>query len=218
MAGGAAAWWAMPATAQAHIEVSAQSAQAGAGPVVVEFSAESESQTAGITGVKTQLPAGITPDQVSLAAGPSGWVLQPTADGFQIAGPAVPAGTDASYSITIAQLPATSTELVFKTLQRYADGREDAWIEEATDAVPDPAMPAPVLFVTPADPASSPTASRAAAPPTSSTPTPVATAPATSAADQRDDNSALVAVGVVLALGVGAAAVARLWFRKRTDG
>jgi hypothetical protein len=45
-------------TADAYIEVHAEGAQAGTGPVTLSFSAESESPTVGIVGVKTQLPAG----------------------------------------------------------------------------------------------------------------------------------------------------------------
>lgn len=61
------------APASAHVEASAEGAQAGTGPVTVSFVAEAESATAGIVGVKTQLPAGIAPDAVSLASGPAGW-------------------------------------------------------------------------------------------------------------------------------------------------
>ncbi|GAB4083264.1 DUF1775 domain-containing protein [Modestobacter muralis] len=52
---------------------------------------------------------------------------------------------DAEYSVTVAQLPAGTTELAFPILQRYSDGREDAWIEPVTDAVPAPAKPASIL-------------------------------------------------------------------------
>jgi hypothetical protein len=57
--------------------------------------------------------------------------LAPTADGFELGGPALVPGLDAEYSVTVAQLPADATELTFPTLQRYSDGREDAWIERS---------------------------------------------------------------------------------------
>ena len=67
-------------TAAAHVHVDAPGAVAGTGPVTLEFSAASEA-AAGITAMRTQLPAGITPADVSLASGPAGWVLTPTPGG-----------------------------------------------------------------------------------------------------------------------------------------
>jgi len=165
--------WAVAPPASAHVEVSAEGAQAGTGPATLVFSAESESNTVGIVSMKTQLPAGIAPADVTLATGPAGWALTPTADGFELAGPDIGPGVKAEYSITVAQLPADATELTFPTLQRYADGREDAWIEPVTQAVPEPENPAPVLAVAPA-PASDTAPSTAATTP-ASTETPAAT-------------------------------------------
>jgi hypothetical protein len=113
-------------------------AQAGTGPVTLVFMAESESSTARIVSVKTQLPEGIAPGDVSLVSAPEGWALTPTADGFELGGPAIAPGLDAEYSVAVAQLPTDSTELAFPTLQRYSDGHEDAWIEPVTDDVPEP--------------------------------------------------------------------------------
>ncbi len=141
-----------PGTAAAHVEVSAAGAVAGAGPVTIEFTAEAESVTAGVVGTRTRLPAGVAPEGVSLAMAPDGWVLVRTADGFEVGGPALPVGVDAAFAVTVARLPDAGTEFAFPTLQRYADGREDAWIEPAVDAAPPPAMPAPVLTVAPAAP------------------------------------------------------------------
>ncbi len=78
-------------TAAAHVHVDAPGAVAGTGPVTLEFSAASEA-AAGITAMRTQLPAGIDPAGVSLASGPSGWTLTPTARGFEVGGPALPSG------------------------------------------------------------------------------------------------------------------------------
>lgn len=142
--------WAVALPASAHVEVSAEGAQAGTGPVTLVFSAESESRSAGIVSMKTQLPAGIAPADVTLASGPAGWALTPTTDGFELAGPDIGPGVDAEYSVTIAQLPVDMTELIFPTLQRYSDGREDAWIEPITEAAPEPENPAPILIVGPA--------------------------------------------------------------------
>jgi hypothetical protein len=205
--------------ASAHVEVTAEGAQAGTGPVTLSFSAESESATLGIVSIKTQLPSGIAPADVSLASGPAGWVLTPTADGFELAGADLGPGVDAEYSVTVARLPAESTELVFPTLQRYADGREDAWIEPVTQDIPNPEMPAPSLTVAPAPPEAT------AAPSSSAAPSPEAgsgtTAQAQTAGDSAEDgsNTGTIAVGV----GVGVLIVAAIgagawWWRSRRAG
>lgn len=124
------------------------SPQAGVGPVVVTFIAEAESTTAGIVSARTQLPAGLLPAGVSLGSGPTRWALTATKDGFQIGGPALAPKVDAKFAIRIGQLPADlSGTLPFKTLVRYAAGKEDAWIEELTSDNPDPDSPAPTLTV-----------------------------------------------------------------------
>jgi hypothetical protein len=196
--------------AVAHIEVSAEGAQAGAGPVTLSFMAESESPNVGIVGVKAQLPDGMAPADVSLAGAPEGWALTPTADGFELGGPALAPGLDAEYSVTVAQLPADATELAFPTLQRYSDGREDAWIEPVTDALPNPEKPAPVLSVAPAPPGAttagtpSPTATDAAtAEPTASTD--AQTDEALESADDGSNTGTIVlVVGFLAVVAIGA--------------
>ena len=198
--------------AAAHIEVFTDApVQAGTGPVTLHFMAESESPTVGIVSVKTQLPQGVAPEDVALASAPEGWAMTMFAEGFEPGGPAVAPGVDAKYSVTVAQLPANTMELAFPTLQRYSDGREDAWIQPVTDALPDPRKPAPVLSVAPAPPGAttaatpSPTASgTAAAAPTAST-----DARTDEAADAAEDGSntgtvVLVVVPVVVAIAAGA--------------
>lgn len=130
--------------ALAHIEVSADKAAPGATNVVVTFTAESESASAGITGITVQLPSGITSGEVALRSGPRGWVLKAMPDGYEVHGPAMAPGADAEYSIIVARLPQQSP-VVFKSIQSYSDGRQDAWIETSTDAAADLAMPAPAI-------------------------------------------------------------------------
>jgi Domain of unkown function (DUF1775) len=205
-------------TAAAHVEVSASGATAGAGPVTVTFSAESESTSAGIAAMRTRLPEGITPADVSLASGPAGWALTPTADGFEVGGPALPAGEDAEYAITVARLPAGVTELAFPTLQRYADGREDAWIERPPAGAPEPESPAPVLTVAPGAPA--PATAPATGTTTSSATSARETAATatTPAAEEEDDGG--VAAGWLVGLGVlvVAAVAGGLWVRRSRAG
>lgn len=204
--------------ASAHIEVAAEGAQAGTGPVTLNFSAESESSASGIASIKTQLPGGIAPGDVTLASGPAGWVLTPTADGYEIGGPPIEPGVDAVYAVTVPQLPADATELVFPILQRYADGDEDAWIEPVIDGAPEPEMPAPTLTVAPAPPRASTTA------PSSAAPSPEAAAPSTTsqaatADDAEDDGSSTGTIAIVVGvLAVAAIGGAAWWWRSRRAG
>lgn len=193
-------------TAAAHVEVSADGAVAGSGPVTLAFSAESEAAS-GITAMRTQLPDGIDPADVTLAAGPPGWVLTPTAEGFDVGGPALPVGADAEYAVTVATLPAGVTELAFPTVQVYADGTEDAWIEQEVPGGPEPELPAPVLAVAPGTAAPTTTAP---APTVSSTPAaPTASAPAAATEDDEGIGSGwLVAAAVVVALAAVAGGLA----------
>jgi hypothetical protein len=189
--------------AAAHVEATVSpGAQAGAGPVTVAFAAEAESPSAGIASVKTQLPAGMPPQDVSLATGPSGWALTPTPDGFEVGGAPLQPGTDADFSVSIRQLPADRTELPLKTLVRYTDGTEDAWIEEPTPDNPDPENPAPIITVAPA---AAPT-SAAAPSPTPATSSAATTAPTTTPQAQESDDEGtptwLIVLGVLAAVAV----------------
>ncbi|RFU19635.1 DUF1775 domain-containing protein [Geodermatophilus marinus] len=159
--------------AAAHVHVTAPDAVAGTGPVTLTFSAAAESETAGITGLRTRLPEGIAPADVGLATGPQGWALTPTDTGFRVGGPALPVGEGAEYAVTVTALPAGVTTLAFPTIQQYADGSEDAWIEPALPGAPEPERPAPVLAVAPGAPAPA-----ATAPAATPSPAPTTTAPA----------------------------------------
>ena len=205
------------APAAAHVEATVDpGAQAGAGPVAVAFSAEAESPSAGIASIRAQLPAGIPPESVSLASGPAGWVLSPTADGYDITGPPLAPGTDAEFGITIAQLPADATVLVFKTLVRYTDGQEDAWIEEPTADNPEPENPAPVITVAPA---AAPTTSTPSSSAAASTTSAAATTPSTTPEARADDEDGASAWPWVLGAGLVVAVVGGLayrWFGARS--
>jgi hypothetical protein len=197
--------------ASAHVEVSApEGTQAGTGPVTLTFMAEAESATAGVVAVQSQLPPSIDPGDVTLAGGPAGWSFTPTPDGFEVAGPDLGVGVDAEFSVTVARLPADTTELSFPTLQRYTDGREDAWIEPVTAAVPNPDMPAPVLTVAPAPPGATAAPNSASGAPatTSASPSdPASTAPVNQAAEEESSTGTVaLVVGIVVVLALGVAA------------
>ncbi len=199
--------------ASAHVEASAQGAQAGAGPVTVAFLAEAESTTAGILGAKTQLPATVLPEWVSLASGPAGWTLSATPDGYEVGGPDIGPGVDLEFSITIGQLPRDITELPLKTLLRYSDGREDAWIELPTPDNPQPENPAPIIAVAPAAPeATTPVPSTSAPSPPSADSTPSAEPQGEAAQSSTEDDSTTTGLIVVIVILVAAALAAGLWF------
>ena len=208
------------APAAAHVEATVDpGAQAGAGPVTVTFSAAAESPSAGIASIRAQLPAGIPPESVSLASGPAGWALTPTTDGYDITGPPLAPGTDAEFTISIELLPADATVLVFKTLVRYTDGAEDAWIEEPTTDNPEPQNPAPAITVAPAAaPTTTPSPSASPATTSSVAATTASTTPQASA-DDGDGNPAWPWVlGAVLVVAVaGGLVYRRFGSRSRRD-
>ncbi|MEU0151548.1 DUF1775 domain-containing protein [Micromonospora fulviviridis] len=203
-AAGLAAAAVFGAPALAHVEVEADNTQAGARDVTLTFTGEAESSSAGIKSERVVLPAGISPQDVRLAKAPSGWKLSPNADGFTVAGPALKVGQDAVFAVTVAQLPSDATELAFKTLETYSDGKVDRWIEIPEAGQPEPANPAPVLKLKPA--AAAPTS--ASPTPSSAAPTPSSAAPTTTDHANASDNTgvnkgvwiSLVAVAVVAAV------------------
>ncbi|WP_245718604.1 DUF1775 domain-containing protein [Micromonospora rhizosphaerae] len=141
--------------------------------MTLTFTGEAESNRAGINSERVVLPPAITPEQVRLAKAPFGWRLSHNPDGFTVAGPALRVGQDAVFAVTVAQLPSDATELPFKTLETYGDGRVDRWIEIPEAGKPAPANPAPVLKLKPATPvptSASPTPTSAAAAPSSAAP------------------------------------------------
>ena len=198
--------------AAAHVEAEAEEgAQAGDGPVAVTVVVEAESASAGIEGTKTQLPTGVLPEWVSLTSGPDGWTLAPTDDGSEITGPALAPGTDAEYTITFGQLPADSTDYVLKTLVRYSDGSEDAWIEEPTAGNPEPENPAPTFTVAPAAAGASSAAPSGSTPAGSISADPTTTSQAQATDEQGTPAWVVLAIVVVVAAAVAGGVV---WWRR----
>jgi len=160
--------------ALAHVEVEATPPRALATNALLSLTAEAESGTAGISGLRIQLPAGLVPADLRLASGPAGWRLSGSGGGVvTVAGPALPVGRSLELGIRVRQLPAGS-QLVLKTVQSYSDGKQDAWIELPSASVPDPDQPAPIVRLQAAAPGA--TALPRAMPTASATPS---TAPIT---------------------------------------
>ncbi|WP_329106046.1 DUF1775 domain-containing protein [Micromonospora sp. NBC_01699] len=212
----------LAAPAWAHVEVSADNPQAGARDVTVTFDGEAESTRSGIVSERVILPAGIRPEDVRLAKAPPGWKLVPAADGYTVAGKALPVGENAVHSIVITHLPADATQLAFKTIETYGDGKVSRWIGVSAAGQPEPDNPAPVLKLKPAaQPAPTSAApTSAAATPTQDSAPPTAsadTSPTPTAAAGQDDGPP---VGLWIALAsvvvIAAAAVGLVMYRRRT--
>jgi hypothetical protein len=184
--------------ALAHVEAEATPARALATNALLSLTAEAESGTAGISGLRIQLPAGLVPGDLRLASGPAGWRLAGTGDVVTVSGPALPVGRSLRLGIRVRQLP-DDRQLVLKTIQSYSDGKQDAWIELPSAAVPEPDQPAPIVRLQAAAPGVTavPRAITSAAAPTTSPAAPTASSTprssgAASAADPADDGSIAV--------------------------
>lgn len=171
------------ASAQAHVEVEASDARAGARNAVLTFTAESESTRAGIVSLRVKLPDGISFADLKLLSAPTGWRLSASDAGYTVSGPAVPVGKDASYTLRVARLP-DAPVIRFPTIQTYSDGHVDTWIEVPADPTIEPEAPAPALTLAGA---SAPTAAHSTA---------------TVAGDADGSNSPSVTLYVILGAGV----------------
>ena len=160
--------------ALAHVEVEAAPARALATDALLTLTAEAESGTAGISGLRIQLPTGLVPGDLRLASGPAGWRLAGSGGVVTVSGPALSVGRSLRLGIRVRQLP-DGRQLVLKTVQSYADGKQDAWIELPSASVPEPDQPAPIVRLQAAAPG-------ATALPRATTPAPTTPAPTTSAA------------------------------------
>lgn len=141
------------APAAAHVKVAADGAVAGATDVTVTFTAEAESKKAGISSLRTTLPKGVAPDDVSLVSGPKGWRLTTTDDGFTVSGVALLPGEDATYAVKFAKLPAKTQRLALKTVERYGNGDVDRWDDTTKSVAKEEENAAPVLELRAAGPA-----------------------------------------------------------------
>jgi len=198
--------WAAPAAA--HVEVSADKAQAGATDVTLTFTAESESTSAGVVAMQVVLPHGIAPADVTYVSGPKGWTLTPTTDGYTVGGPALPVGQDFEYKVKIAKLPSDAATLSFRTLEKYSDGDVDRWIEIPTPGGDEPDNPAPTLELAGATSSAATTSAAAATPPA---PTSASTVPIAASGGSATSPWLWILIVAIVAAVVGTL----LWARRR---
>lgn len=210
--------------AAAHVEVSADKTQAGATAVTLTFVGEAENPS-GIKSERVVLPEGIAPADVTLVKAPPGWTFQATADGFTVGGKALASGKDSEWKVKIAKLPDGQTRLSFKTLETYADGKVDRWIEIQEEGKEEPEHPAPLIKLKPG-PSTAPAAPAAtslAPVPSASVAAPVSSvapsAPPTIQADQlvgSDEGSSSWWIWVLVAALAVAGGAGFLLMRRRT--
>ncbi|NJQ03480.1 DUF1775 domain-containing protein [Streptomyces zingiberis] len=216
------------APAAAHAHVTASEPRALAEKVTLTFESAAENDAAGFTEVRVSLPEGIAPGDVGLGKAPRGWKLKHTKDGYAVAGPELPVGTDAVYEVEVRQLP-DAEKLAFRTVETYGDGAVSRWIETPEDGA-ESEQPAPALDLEPAAPGAKPLRPASSGAAAEETPAPAdsATGGETDAgeagedagkssdgaekagrAQQEDEGSAagplLAGVAVLLALGGGGA-------------
>ncbi|MFJ5102706.1 DUF1775 domain-containing protein [Streptomyces sp. NPDC088554] len=217
---------AVPASAHVEVEVEGGSAVALAENVTLAFNAESESES-GITKLEVVLPDGIAPSDVSYEEGPKGWKYAATERGYTVSGPALAAGEDAEFTVTVRQLPDVES-LAFKTLQTYSDGNTDRWIELEKPASGVNGNLAPTLALKPAapgakpigpGPATEPAPATPSAPATSASPnTPSPTETGTTTPVGKGDGGSKTALIIALAVAVAALVVGGLWWFRRRSG
>jgi hypothetical protein len=196
----------------AHVEVSADKTTAGAHDVTLTFNGEAERTDAGIKAERVVLPQGIDPSAVSLVKAPAGWTFTRGPDGFTVAGKALRTGQDAVWKVKIAKLPDGQTRLSFKTLETYASGDVDRWIEIQEPGQDEPDHPAPLLTLKPG-PSTAPTTGSPSAEP--STAAPVATTSTTPvAATPAGDGGSTWWIWLVVAVAVVLAVVLQLLRRR----
>ncbi|WNO70563.1 DUF1775 domain-containing protein [Streptomyces sp. AM8-1-1] len=216
---------AFAAPASAHVEVESEGAAALAQNVTLNFSAESESDKAGITKLEVILPEGLLPPDIAFKKGPAGWKLTPTARGYAVSGPKAAVGGDVEYSVVVRQLP-DAKSVAFKTLQTYSDGQVHRWIELEKPSSDGHGhghgSPAPVLELKAAAPGAKPVSPTPTTEPTTAAPT--TAAPSTPATEdgkaaeetaETSDSGSSPALPIVIGVVVIAALAGGAWWFKR---
>lgn len=216
--------------ASAHVSVSSPAAVQG-GYASVTFKVPTESATASTTGLKVQLPADQPLASVSVLPVP-GWTY--TVAKAKLATPissddgditeavsviewkaasaqtAIKPGEFNQFTISAGPLPKAAS-MTFKAIQTYSDGSTVSWIEQpAEGSSAEPEHPAPTLAL-------------AAATSSSSSPAPATQSAQPAASSPADEGNgrattALVLAIVALILGAAALAVAGIGRRPRRTG
>jgi uncharacterized protein YcnI len=156
-------------TASAHVTANPGTAQQG-GFTKISFRVPNERDTASTTQLEISFPTDHPIAFVATRAIP-GWTSTvqkakldkpiKTEDGeisevvskITWSGGKIPPGSFEDFDVSMGPLPTDTDELVFKALQTYSNGEVVRWIDTATEGAPEPEHPAPVVKLTPANPA-----------------------------------------------------------------
>ncbi|SNQ51299.1 conserved exported hypothetical protein [Frankia canadensis] len=155
--------------AAAHVTVQPSTATAG-GHASLSFTVPTEKEAASTTGLELRLPTDVPVASVSVQP-KAGWTYQitrvplarplPTDDGevrdvvtrvvwTAHDGAGIRPGESDAFTIAAGPLPEGVDHLAFGAVQTYSDGTVTRWTDIATPDQPEPALPAPVLALSPA--------------------------------------------------------------------
>ncbi|MHC3473242.1 YcnI family protein [Streptomyces sp. 7R007] len=205
--------------AAAHVTVHPETYAKGATDGLLTFRVPNEEDTASTTKVQVFLPTD-HPVLGVLVSPRDGWTAKVTTTKLKTpvktddgtitdavseitwTGGRIGPGQYEDFDVAFGQLPDNTSELAFKTLQTYSDGKVARWIEEASSGDEEPENPAPALKLT-AGESPAPTASQDA----SST---ASTSSSAAGTDGSDSTARALGVAglVVGVLGLGAAGFA----------
>lgn len=161
----AAAVVAAAGAASAHVTVHPESYPEGATDGVLTFRVPNEEDTASTTEVRVFLPtdhpvlgvlvsprdgwrAKVTTSKLRTPVKTDDGTLTDAVSEITWTGGRIGAGRYEDFDVAFGQLPDNASQLTFKTLQTYSDGRTVRWIEEAAPGDDEPENPAPVLRLT----------------------------------------------------------------------
>ncbi|MFF4500598.1 YcnI family protein [Streptomyces sp. NPDC001401] len=206
--------------ASAHVTVHPESYAKGATDGVLTFRVPNEEDTASTTKVQIFLPTDHPVLGVLVSPPQNGWTAKvtntklktpvKTDDGtitdavseITWTGGKIGAGQYQDFNVAFGQLPDSTDQLTFKTLQTYSDGKTVRWIEEAQSGGGEPENPAPVLKLTAKGAQEGSTSTSSPAPKSADSST-------SSAADSDSTARGLGVAGLVVGvLGLAAAAFA----------
>ena len=203
----------IPAPASAHVGVETDNARPGA-EATLKIHVPNESESADTTKVEVQLPEGFTFVE---ATSNGGWKIAAQGNVVTIDGGKIGPGEDRNFALVVRNA-AEAGESTFPAIQTYSDGERVRWI-----GAPGSDKPAPDLVVegkpvkARADQQTAPgaavetTSPDAPTPAESAAPSETISAPPEEPEDEGGTSPALIAVGVIILLGVGASAL----FRRR---
>jgi len=168
LAAGAATVVILPATAHAHVTIAPTTAAPG-GYAREAFRVPNERDDAATVKLEVIFPAehplasvsvlpvagwnvDVHKDKLATPAKAEHGEITEAVSSITWSGGSIGPGQFQEFPISLGPLPQGTTQLIFKALQTYSDGRVVRWIEVPLDGAPKPEHPAPVLMIAPTAP------------------------------------------------------------------